>query len=136
MLKEQGLELPPRSNVGSGRGRRVVATYDYRDAEGTLWYQVVRYEPRGFAQRRPGRQAGDAPIYNLDGVVPLPYRLPEVTEAIAQGQRVVIVEGEKDCDSLAKIGIVTSCNSGGATKWQECITPYFESADVIIIGDN
>ena len=33
--------------------RRIVATYDYTDENGTLLYQVVRYDPKDFRQRRP-----------------------------------------------------------------------------------
>ena len=35
-------------------GRRMVAVYDYTDAEGKLLYQTVKYEPKTFRQRRPG----------------------------------------------------------------------------------
>jgi hypothetical protein len=42
-----------------GPGKRIVATYDYFDADGALAFQVVRYEPKDFRQRRPdGRAAG------------------------------------------------------------------------------
>jgi len=44
--------------------REIVATYDYTDADGQLTYQVVRFEPKTFGQRRP---AGDgAWIWGLD----------------------------------------------------------------------
>src|ERR1700679_2318037 len=31
---------------------RIVATYDYTDEDGNLLYQVVRYQPKDFKQRR------------------------------------------------------------------------------------
>jgi len=34
----------------------IVATYDYHDAAGKLLFQVVRYQPKGFKQRRPDGQ--------------------------------------------------------------------------------
>ena len=37
---------------------KIVAVYDYRDADGTLLYQVVRYEPKTFRQRRPDGNGG------------------------------------------------------------------------------
>ena len=47
---------------------------------------------------------------NLDGVELVLYRLPEI-----QGQAdVVIVEGEKDADALARLGIAATCNVMGA----------------------
>jgi hypothetical protein len=33
--------------------RRIIAKYDYTDAAGTMLYQALRLEPKGFAQRRP-----------------------------------------------------------------------------------
>src|SRR5262249_55246466 len=33
--------------------RQIRATYDYHDEGGTLLYQVVRFEPKDFRQRRP-----------------------------------------------------------------------------------
>ena len=36
--------------------RTVVATYDYQDEDGRLLFQVLRYSPKGFAQRRPNGQ--------------------------------------------------------------------------------
>ena len=38
---------------GGNARPRIVATYDYTDADGKLLYQVVRLEPKGFRQRRP-----------------------------------------------------------------------------------
>ena len=40
---------------------RVVATYDYTDADGKLLYQVLRYEPKDFRQRRPDGNGGWIP---------------------------------------------------------------------------
>lgn len=33
--------------------QRFVCSYDYKDIDGTLLFQVVRYEPKTFKQRRP-----------------------------------------------------------------------------------
>jgi hypothetical protein len=40
-------------SIESEPAGRVVATYDYTDVKGALLYQVLRYEPKGFCQRRP-----------------------------------------------------------------------------------
>ncbi len=39
--------------------RRIVATYDYQDKTGALLFQVVRFEPKSFRQRRPDASASD-----------------------------------------------------------------------------
>lgn len=43
----------PRQAARPTGKRRIVATYPYNDEEGVLRYEVVRYEPKRFAQRRP-----------------------------------------------------------------------------------
>lgn len=86
--------------------RREVAAYPYRDEHGTHLFDVVRFEPKGFAQRRADGTWG------LKGVRRVPYRLKEL-----KGPSVFVVEGEKDADTLAKIGLQVTCNPGGAEKW-------------------
>jgi hypothetical protein len=54
--------------------------------------------PKAFRQRRPDGRGGW--LANTDGVRVVPYRLPDVLEAISRGQQILIVEGEKDADRL------------------------------------
>ena len=44
----------------------ISATYDYTNADGALVYQVVRFNPKGFRQRRPDGSGGWR--WNLKGV--------------------------------------------------------------------
>src|SRR5262245_55268962 len=88
--------------TGTGPPRRVVAVYDYRDEDGRLLYQTVRYEPKDFRQRRPDGQGGW--VYRLDGVRRVLYRLPELNTA-DRSRPVFVVEGEKDADRLAALGV-------------------------------
>ena len=75
------LDLKPRDLfAGNGRGgskgaktaRRIVATYDYTDEAGELLFQVVRFDPKDFCQRRPDGHGGW--IWNLKGVRRVLYR--------------------------------------------------------------
>src|SRR6266850_1768518 len=52
---------------------------EYNDVDRQLLFQVVRYQPKDFKQRRPDGQG--AWIWNLDGVRPVLYRLPELSTA-------------------------------------------------------
>src|SRR5262245_46861410 len=45
-------------------GRTIVATYPYRDENGAVLYEVVRFSPKGFAQRRPDGNGGW--VWNLN----------------------------------------------------------------------
>jgi len=118
---------------GKGRGR-VVATYDYQDSSGALLFQVCRMEPKKFLQRRPVTRPdgkGDW-IWDLKGITPVPYHLPEVIPAAF----VFIVEGERDVDRLRSLGFVATCNPMGAGKWKSSYNEYFKGKVVAIIPDN
>ncbi|RXG65864.1 hypothetical protein ES695_05805, partial [Candidatus Atribacteria bacterium 1244-E10-H5-B2] len=52
------------------------------------------------------------------------------------GKPLFIVEGEKDCDNLAGIGVLATTNSGGAGKWKAEYNQYFKDRDVILLPDN
>jgi len=90
---------------------RIVATYNYVDESGHKLFEVVRFEPKSFRQRRPDGCGGHIP--NLDGVRLVPYRLPELIEAVASNHVVFVVEGEKDADNLSAIGIAATTNPIG-----------------------
>jgi 5S rRNA maturation endonuclease (ribonuclease M5) len=114
----------------SRNGSQLVATYDYTDETGRLLYQVCRYKPKDFRQRR--RDWRGRWTWNLNGVRRVLYRLPEVIKA----QTVCVTEGEKDADNLAKIGITATCNCGGASKWRDDYSESLRGKDVVIFGDD
>jgi hypothetical protein len=49
---------------------------------------------------------------------------------------VIVAEGEKDVDNLMNIGVVATCNSGGAGKWTTAHAKYLRGRHVIILPDN
>lgn len=122
---------PARSNASP----RIVATYDYRDEAGQLLFQVVRFEPKTFRQRRPDPTARDGWTWKLDGTRRVLYRLPETLAAIAAGEPVFVVEGEKDCAALVTHGFCATCNPGGAGKWLDDYSATLRGADVVLIAD-
>jgi KaiC/GvpD/RAD55 family RecA-like ATPase len=120
--------------AGKPEGRGVVATYPYHDETGGLLFEVVRFEPKDFRQRRPDGAGGH--VWNLKDVRQVPYHLPELLEAIGQERTVYIVEGEKDVDRLGRLNIPATCNAGGAGKWRLDFIEHFVGADVVIVPDN
>jgi hypothetical protein len=120
-------------NGGSSGDKRVVAAYDYKDEQSSLLYQAVRFEPKGFSQRRPDGAGGW--IYKLNGARRVPYRLPELLAA-DQSERVFIVEGEKDADRLASLGFLVTTNAGGAGKWRDEFSDFLRGRHVVIIPDD
>ena len=113
--------------------RKLVQKYRYRDRSGRVLFEVLRYRPKAFRQRRPigdGRWAWD-----LDGVKKPPYRLPELLAADPK-RSVYIVEGEKDADALANRGFVATTNPGGAGKWRDKYSEFLVGRKVVILPDN
>lgn len=115
--------------------RQIVATYDYRDEAGDLVFQVVRFQPKDFRQRRPDPTASDGWSWSVKGVKSVPYRLADVFSLEGRGT-VYVVEGEKDADALTERGLTATCNAGGAGKWPEALNPYFDGLDVVVLADN
>ena len=125
----------PRAAERPAKGtRRISATYDYIDEKGVLLYQVVRYDPKGFAQRRPAERG--AWTYSLSDVRRVLYRLPEVVAATSAGKAVYVCEGEKDADALATLGLAATTAPMGAKKWDEGYSEALCGAGVVILPDN
>lgn len=126
--------------------RKTVAWYDYRDEDGRLLYQVVRYDPKGFCQRRPkpgydvderGRPTDpreNSWIWMLGDVRRVIYRLPEI---LAKPEwPVVVVEGEKDADRLVGMGLLATCNVGGVGMgWQPAYGDSLRGRRVVVVPD-
>ena len=117
----------------NGTEAKILATYDYTDADGKLLYQVVRYDPKDFRQRRPDGSEGW--LWNLKGISPVLYRLPEVSKAVREGRTVYVCEGEKDTNALREKGLTGTTNSGGAEKWRPEYVEALKGASVIILPD-
>lgn len=64
------------------------------------------------------------------------YRLPQVARAVAAGETVHVVEGEKDVAALEGLGLVATCNAGGAGKWRNDYSEALRGAHVVIIPDH
>ncbi len=98
----------------AGPSGQVVKTYPYHSENGTLLFEVVRYEPKDFRQRRPDGKGGY--LWSLGDTPRVLYRLPELLAADKDGW-VFVPEGEKDVDNVRALGLTATCNPGGAGKW-------------------
>ena len=125
---------PPSPKRGSKRpSRRIVATYDYTDEDGTILFQTVRYDPKDFSQRRPDGNGGW--IWNLKGVSLVLYRLRELIAADS-ARAVFVCEGEKDVGLLIQQGLTATTNPMGAGKWRPEYSGYLEGRHVVVLPDN
>jgi hypothetical protein len=122
-----------KSNGSTGHAsvaepRKVKASrwFAYVDEAGATLFSVRRMEyqnPDGsfvikdgkrkktFERARPDPNKPGA-LLNVDGVRLVPYRLPELIEAIGSSHTVFIVEGEHKADRLAEWNVIATCNAG------------------------
>lgn len=145
---------------------KIVAIYPYHDREGNHVYDVVRYDPKDFRQRRLvknddgtstyawGLNAGE--YYQAKGrskdwypvsrktpedaarrTLPEQERFPYGLPAVMSCDSIVyLVEGEKDVQALRKLGCIASTVPGGAGKWRPEYAEYFEGKHIVVIPDN
>lgn len=138
MLKEsvdfkQALEILAKKAglpADVSKSNKVVGIYNYLDAEGELSFQLIRYHQKVFKFKKPNGKGGWN--WNLDGVKLIPYNLPNIVKA----ERVIIVEGEKDAETLNQLGYTATTNPFGAGKWRDEYSSHFRDKEVIIIPDN
>jgi hypothetical protein len=119
-----------RNNGAHQPKRKIVAEYDYTDESRSPLYQVVRYDPKDFRQRRPDGNGGW--IWNLDGVRRVPYRLPEILQY--PDATVFVCEGEKDADRVASLKHCATTVASG--KWTDDCAKPLAGRDIIILQDN
>ena len=130
LMARLGLDLP----AGGGELlAEVEAVYDYRDGNGRLLFQVLRKRGKSFACRRP--LPGGHWAWNLEGIERVLYRLPETVAAVRAGELVFVVEGEKDADRLAALGLAATTNPGGAGKWRAPYGAVLRGGRVVILPD-
>ena len=132
-------ELMPKQDVRRKEKLTLVDTYDYRDKDGTLIFQKLRYvdenNKKTFRQRRVDPDTGEW-VYNLGETDKILYNLPMVHAAVASGSTIWVVEGEKDVNTLVEMGIVATTMPGGAGKWTDIHTEALRGATVVVVADN
>jgi RecA-family ATPase len=116
--------------AGDGE-KKIAAVYDYCDGS-TLLYQVVRYSPKSFSQRRPDGNGGWITHGVFEGIRRIPYRWADLAK-YPDGS-VFVTEGERDADNVAALGLCSTCVAGGV--WTaDCAAPLADR-DVFILEDN
>ncbi len=131
-LKKLAVKLGIDIYTNPNNKPQITHTYDYSDEKGNLLFQVVRYFPKAFKQRRLDGKGGW--IWNLEGVQRVLYRLPELLTSQSESY-VFITEGEKDVEAIRSLGLVATCNPGGAGKFTEDMKGPLQGKYVIVIAD-
>ena len=142
-----------------------IATFSYFDDKGKLAYEVLKFAkdaPRKYMQRRPhpsggwiwGLQEGtygkvrsgdwfkakEGKTYEQETFIEEArrwlYNRKAVLQAVEEGTPIVLVEGEKDAETVVAWGVVATTNAGGAKYWQESFDDDLAGGNVIICHDN
>jgi uncharacterized protein DUF3987 len=107
-----------------------VAAYDYRNHEGILLYQVLRYEnPKRFGHRQPDGHGGWIYKGAHKRVV---YRWPELIKY--PNATVFVAEGEKDADRLSSLDLCATTVASG--KWTDDCVNALAGRHCWILEDN
>ena len=137
IVERLGLRLADLFDGPAKTDCQIATTYDYTDEAGTLLYQVVRFDPKDFRQRRPDGSGGWT--WKLGGTRRVLYGLPGLIEAVKAGWTIYIVEGEKDADAINRLDsgadFFATCNPGGAGKWRSDYAELLRGARVVVIAD-
>lgn len=137
----QRLHLSPKLTASEGGSHRIeqladdgfqrICRYDYQDRDGSLRFYVERWQhpvsgKKEFVQRAPNG------CCSIKGIEPVLYRLPEW----CNGRGVCLCEGEKDADTLRRLGLPATTNNSGCGNWNPEFTAALAGKDVIIFVDN
>jgi hypothetical protein len=112
----------------SSRGR-IVAEYNYSDRDGTLLYQVVRFEPKKFAHRKPDGNGGWIWQGSERRVL---YRWPDLLKY--PDATVFVCEGEKDADRVASLDHCATTVASG--EWTIDCIKALAGRNCLILEDN
>ncbi len=132
---------PEKGSGGNGPDREARPQTAHRYGDELRKVRNPKGKPRYFwqhlnSQGQWKRGTGDIPTKDLL------YRIDEAKEAIAAGEPIAAVEGEKDADTLWKIGIAATCNAHGASepgkkpKWAKAHARQLAGADLVVFNDN
>jgi hypothetical protein len=108
---------------------RIVATYDYTDADSALLYQVLRFDPKSFRQRRPDGNGGW--IWELGDTRRVPYRWPELLRH--PDGTVFVCEGEGKADCVAALRFCATAAACGT--WTNDMIRALAGRDVVVLQD-
>lgn len=120
---------PDKKDRPQGKGGAPVAVYRYIDVDGNLLSEKTRWPDKGFSWRQTDGTSwkkGKHPKVTL-------YNMPALKQDI-----IYIVEGEKDVDTLTRLGkaAVSGPNGAKTGKWPSEVCGLFAGKYVVILPDH
>ena len=114
--------------------KQIEAIYNYTDEYGVYLYSKVRLAGKEiiYGTISPDKTRFNMSVKSSRRVL---YNLPGLIRTVKGGFPVYYVEGEKDADTLTKMGL-TATTAGGAADWRREYARFFTGARVVILQDN
>lgn len=104
--------------------------YFYTDLRGQTLRQVIRLEHP--EKKKEFVQCDAEGKWSVKQVQMSLYNLL----AIAASDWAILVEGEKDADTLIDLGLPATTNPGGSKKWDDALSDDLAGKDIILMPDN
>lgn len=129
-------------HTGYGDGVKLVAEYPYYDEAGAYKYSKLRFEGGQIKGKliRYYRidRVNDEATACKSGHDKYLYNLPDFLRYRKSAEWVYIAEGEKDIETLRKVGNGFGCciTAGGVSDWKPEHAKYFKGLNVVILADN
>jgi putative DNA primase/helicase len=130
---------PTEPSTETSLAWRTTAEYVYQDAFGTPVGKVIRNEAfdqadnrvdRSFPQQAyqegryvPGLRGGQLPLYGL----------PLVLASAGIGEKIFLVEGEKDVENLRQAREIATTNAGGTKNWRDDLADAFIGSSMVTV---
>ena len=116
------------------RGMPITARYDYTTEDGEYLYSKYRLVRPDGSKEFSILPAKKEPVL---------YNLPDIKRARENGLTVYLCEGEKDAESVAALGLVSTSPAHGAgkgddlgRKWKDAYTETLRGLNVVVFADN
>jgi putative DNA primase/helicase len=117
--------------ASNGNGHEpVVETYPYHDETGNPLFRICRTASKGF--KAQSYKGGAFVWQKLGETRRVLYNLP----AVIKSEAIIVVEGEKDVETLRKLGLVATTNPFGTGEWDDSYNQFFKNKRVVILPDN
>lgn len=124
-----------RSWIEKVKGGKVEDVYNYLDEQGNYLYSKVRLKTSQGKRIVYGMIENNRIKLSVGNTTKVLYHLKNLKEARETGKILYLPEGEKDCHTLEKKGLLTA-TYGGVGDWKPEFAPLFKDINLVILPDN